>query len=213
MTLVQILVLVVLAVLIGQLKRGRHLAILAGSTAVIFWLQPVEPLPALGFWLPFGTIAVTLGTWVMTSEPAEREWRKSWPALAVIAAVTLAVTAYGPLVNPALVAPSRSLLALGALSLALVLAGLWRIRNAPPALMLALIVLVLVAFVFIKTPSLANAIPAWLAAVLPSGAEPAPEIDFSWLGFSYIAFRLLHTLQDRRAGRLPSVGLDRKSVV
>jgi D-alanyl-lipoteichoic acid acyltransferase DltB (MBOAT superfamily) len=42
-----------------------------------------------------------------------------------------------------------------------------------------------------------------------TGQDPslASPIDFGWLGFSYIAFRLIHVLRDRLAGRLPSVSL------
>ncbi len=35
----------------------------------------------------------------------------------------------------------------------------------------------------------------------------ASAMDVRWLGFSYIAFRLLHTLRDRQSGRLPAVSL------
>ena len=37
--------------------------------------------------------------------------------------------------------------------------------------------------------------------------ELAQAQDISWLGFSYVAFRLLHTLRDRLTGRLPDVSL------
>jgi D-alanyl-lipoteichoic acid acyltransferase DltB (MBOAT superfamily) len=37
-----------------------------------------------------------------------------------------------------------------------------------------------------------------------AGASP---VDIRWLGFSYVAFRLIHTLRDRQAGRLPAVTL------
>ena len=33
------------------------------------------------------------------------------------------------------------------------------------------------------------------------------SISLAWLGFSYVAFRLLHTILDRKAGRLPAVPL------
>jgi D-alanyl-lipoteichoic acid acyltransferase DltB (MBOAT superfamily) len=32
-------------------------------------------------------------------------------------------------------------------------------------------------------------------------------LDIRWLGFSYIAFRLIHTIRDRQSGRLPQVNL------
>jgi D-alanyl-lipoteichoic acid acyltransferase DltB (MBOAT superfamily) len=38
-------------------------------------------------------------------------------------------------------------------------------------------------------------------------AENAAATDLRWLGFSYIAFRLIHVLRDKQAGRLPELSL------
>ena len=38
-------------------------------------------------------------------------------------------------------------------------------------------------------------------------AENASASDLRWLGFSYIAFRLIHVLRDRQLGRLPELSL------
>jgi D-alanyl-lipoteichoic acid acyltransferase DltB (MBOAT superfamily) len=38
-------------------------------------------------------------------------------------------------------------------------------------------------------------------------ADLASALDIRWLGFSYIAFRLIHTLRDRMTGRLPDCSL------
>ena len=35
----------------------------------------------------------------------------------------------------------------------------------------------------------------------------ASMIDLNWLGFSYVAFRWLHTLRDRQTGQLPALSL------
>lgn len=35
----------------------------------------------------------------------------------------------------------------------------------------------------------------------------AGAVDVGWLGFSYVAFRLIHTLRDRQTGRLPNLTL------
>lgn len=45
--------------------------------------------------------------------------------------------------------------------------------------------------------------PALLQIVIP---QPAPLV-LGWLGFSYIAFRLLHTIRDRQSARLPAATL------
>jgi alginate O-acetyltransferase complex protein AlgI len=38
-------------------------------------------------------------------------------------------------------------------------------------------------------------------------AALASPLDIRWLGFSYIAFRLIHTIRDRQSGKLPAVNL------
>ena len=48
---------------------------------------------------------------------------------------------------------------------------------------------------------------AWLRMVAGQSADLAAANDLRWLGFSYLAFRLMHVLRDRAAGRLPAVSL------
>ena len=56
MTILQISILAVVALVLGRLPKGRQLALLAVSTFVIFWLQPAEPFVSLVFWLPVATL-------------------------------------------------------------------------------------------------------------------------------------------------------------
>jgi len=79
--------LAILAIIIGQLPRGRQLAMLAISTFAIFWLQPDEPFVTLLFWLPVATLAISLLCWALTSGPESRSWRQNWPAAALLAAI------------------------------------------------------------------------------------------------------------------------------
>ena len=32
-------------------------------------------------------------------------------------------------------------------------------------------------------------------------------VDLNWLGFSYVAFRLIHTMRDRQTGRVAAISL------
>jgi D-alanyl-lipoteichoic acid acyltransferase DltB (MBOAT superfamily) len=66
----------------------------------------------------------------------------------------------------------------------------------------------LVLFLILKTPALTTfASQAWrtLAGQSPNLATAS---ELSWLGFSYLAFRLLHTIRDKQAGRLPEIALN-----
>ena len=70
------------------------------------------------------------------------------------------------------------------------------------------IVVLLAVFVALKLPVLTE----WLSGILRlwngQSRELASALDLRWLGFSYIAFRLIHTLRDRQNGRLPAMALD-----
>ena len=89
MTIVQIAILALVAIVIGRLPKGRELALLAVSAFVIFWLQPVQPLVSLSFWIPVATLSVTILAWVLTSTPDARNWKQNWPAVTVLAGVSL----------------------------------------------------------------------------------------------------------------------------
>jgi D-alanyl-lipoteichoic acid acyltransferase DltB (MBOAT superfamily) len=65
----------------------------------------------------------------------------------------------------------------------------------------------LVLFIVLKTEPFALAASAGLRALSGQSAAQASALDIRWLGFSYLAFRLLHALRDRMAGRLPALSL------
>jgi D-alanyl-lipoteichoic acid acyltransferase DltB (MBOAT superfamily) len=61
--------------------------------------------------------------------------------------------------------------------------------------------------VILKTETLTQAASQVLRSLSGQNPNLATPYDIRWLGFSYIAFRLLHTLRDRINGRLPEVSL------
>jgi D-alanyl-lipoteichoic acid acyltransferase DltB (MBOAT superfamily) len=67
--------------------------------------------------------------------------------------------------------------------------------------------LLLAMFVILKSEPLASSASAFLRSRAGQSIELASPLDVRWLGFSYLAFRLLHTLRERLAGRLPSLAL------
>ena len=92
MTILQISILAVVALVLGRLPKGRQLALLAVSIFVVFWLQPVEPFAkyiSLAFWLPVATLTITGLAWILTSAPEMRTWKQNWPALAILVGIVL----------------------------------------------------------------------------------------------------------------------------
>ncbi|NUM48253.1 MAG: MBOAT family protein, partial [Anaerolineales bacterium] len=60
----------------------------------------------------------------------------------------------------------------------------------------------------LKTPALAQAASAGLRVLSGQQVDLATPFDVRWVGFSYLAFRLVHVLRDSVAGRLPALPLD-----
>ena len=208
MSISQLFIIAAIAFLVGQMKNGRTLALLGVSTFLIYWLQPVQENVTLTFWLPTATLVATVLTWLLTSTPEVRSWRQNLPAAMVLLAVIiyLDLNRYFQLEGIFITATPRPQWVIALFIILLVFAFLIaRFREFPPVLFVIAAVGLIVIFVLIKLPSLLSLLLAVVSAL--RGKEAGGSISLAWLGFSYVAFRLLHTILDRKAGRLPAVSL------
>jgi D-alanyl-lipoteichoic acid acyltransferase DltB (MBOAT superfamily) len=69
------------------------------------------------------------------------------------------------------------------------------------------ILLIVTILVIRKSPALSLQASILLRTLANRPIENAAFTDLRWLGFSYIAFRLIHVLRDRQMGRLPELSL------
>jgi len=208
-TIVQIALLAVLAATLGQLRRGRELVLLGISALVVFWLQPNEPFGSLLFWLPFATIGVAVLSWAVTSAPQVRGLRQNWPAVAVLLAVIVIADSNRYAGIPGVfTTKSPNPLALlaaiaGMLGFAAMLAMWERARRFWLA---AILIGIIASLVFLKTNLLIQlAVNGLMSAHSPIGVSNTAGL--AWLGYSYLSFRLMHTIRDRQTGHLPAVTL------
>lgn len=209
MTILQIAILTTLAIIIGQMPKGRPLAMLAISTFAIFWLQPNEPFVTLTFWLPVATLGITAFSWAICSPPETRSLRNNWPAATVIMGVVLLMdlnrylrfdqiySTGTPVIQQAMIV----IIGLTAVTLLFV-----RWKRASLFFSIIACTGIVLLFVIMKTPNLNHAVLNSFIALRTANPE-SKTIPLAWLGFSYIAFRLLHTLRDRQSGILPPVEL------
>lgn len=209
MTVLQILALTALAVLLGFLRRGRSLALAAVSALVIYWLQPAtQVFPTLSFWLPTLTLFITTLAWILTAPPEARSLRSNWPALAVLAGVILLVIVSD--VQPWLKFPSAGSVRYVAIALAGFISltfALSLLKKENRFLLILTALGLLAVFVFLKSPWVSEHALTFIANLRGRAFDPAIPFNIAWLGYSYIAFRLLHTIRDRQSGVLPAVGL------
>ncbi len=191
--------------------RGRTNLFLVISALAVFALQPSLPIRGLDFWLPVATLSLAVLSWALTVPPDQRKWRSNWPAAAILAGVVLALGLTRLLSLDLPFTASRppqtfQILIVIVIVTAMVIAvGLFKRIGA--GLVIGFSVLILSLFAVLKMPALGFWASSFFRSLNGQNLGEASILDLRWLGFSYIAFRLLHTLRDRQTGRLPAVGL------
>ncbi len=184
---------------------------MVASILAIYWLQPASPIRHLDFWLPTACLALTVLTWLFTRPKESTNLSKNITSGAVIAAIILLIglTRYlGPVCCLTSSKPPDIL----QVSLAVIIVALlsfFAVRFSTPKIgwIVASTIIITGLFIILKSEYLAKMTSIVLRAMNSQPVELASAFDIRWLGFSYVAFRLLHTLRDRISGRLPELML------
>jgi alginate O-acetyltransferase complex protein AlgI len=220
--LLAILIFCLAAVLYSGLlpARWRGWFVLVGSLVAVYWLQPPLPIRFSDYILPSVTIGLTTLAWWVTRRQDDPEQRSFLPedrrTLALVVALVLGLSFMRYLDADFRLTPSRppSPLAVAAvilfcIALALIVIRLARslVARHQRAVLTGFILLVVAIFIALKWPSPAESLARWWRGLTGQDAGLANPIDLTWLGFSFVAFRLIHTLRDRQNGILPAMSL------
>jgi D-alanyl-lipoteichoic acid acyltransferase DltB (MBOAT superfamily) len=196
MTLALILVSIVIAAILGLVTRNHYrVQLLLGiSTVAVYAFQPVLPVRGLDFWLPTATLAFTTLTWVLTTPPI---------------VLTIGLTRYLNFSLPLTASrpPQIHQILFGLVAVFLIAFILTRFIKPNKAILIIAFVFLIFLFLVLKVPMLATIASKVLRSLNHQSTSLALAQDLRWLGFSYLAFRLLHTIRDRLSGRLPDVSL------
>ncbi len=213
MGLTQVFIFAGAALLLRLFGRGvrRSWLLLAASAFAIYWLQPGMPIRNLDFWLPTATLSLVMLSWAVVTPQEISRQRENLLAGGVLAAVALivAATRYIGAGNVFLSTrpPQFGQAAIGVAILLVIPGLLARYLLRGNRWLAAISLLVLGLFVVIKVPALTQIIAKGLRALGNQETNRALATDIRWLGFSYVAFRLIHTFRDAANGRLPAVSL------
>jgi D-alanyl-lipoteichoic acid acyltransferase DltB (MBOAT superfamily) len=221
MTIVQILILAGAALVIGWLfpSRFRPALILAGSLLAVYWLQPSTPIRNLDFWLPTASIGLAVIVWYIAApSPAKTETtqgtldggekrasrRISFGAAVVLGVIfAVGLSRYlSPLCCLTRSRPPELLQIALVVGSGIAIAALIARTRSRFSLAFGAILVLLGLFLVLKASPLT--VQASVGMRILSGQSPAlaASIDLPWLGFSYLAFRLIHVLRDFQAGKL-----------
>jgi alginate O-acetyltransferase complex protein AlgI len=208
----------------GLPARARSWALFVGSAIAIYWLQPPLPIRFSDFILPTVTLAITIAAWWWTRSPdtcptalgsggQAALTRDDAISIGVLALSVIGLSLFRFVDAEYRLTPSRppdplavitALLIVGAIFAAT--ARLTRpIERRHIVTMGGLFVIAL--FIVLKAEPFAREISRVWRGATGQDTALAGAIDLNWLGFSYVAFRLLHTLRDRHTGQLPTLSL------
>lgn len=213
MALDQILILAAASLLWATIlrERGRAWFLLIASVLVIFWLQPALPIRGFDFWTPIATLVIAIFTWYITADDNARANRKNRIVLAVVAGIVLLLnlTRFLPALQiftasrPPQIETTIAILLISGLTLL----ALSRLTKFNASFLTVGLIATIGLFLTLKVPALTYWTSYALRSLTSQSLDGTRITDFRWLGFSYVAFRLIHTIRDRQSGRFPSVDL------
>lgn len=224
MDLVQICIFIFISILIGIVARGlwRSWAILVVSVMAIFWLQPASSIRHLDFWFPTLSLGLVILSWVVsvvkiggtTRDPmitreaiVTRDDRFTFAVILLLYAA-IGLTRYTgefrltPTAPPGFEAILLIVMIIGGTAFLLS-----RYSGSSPVLIYMAGFALVILFVALKSQPLGDLISEKVRTLTGQSTEFASSLDLGWLGFSYIAFRLLHTLREAASGKMPRVSL------
>lgn len=208
MSISQIIILAFAAILLGQFRRYRAFALMGFSAFVLYWLQPVQLPITLTFWLPTFTLLLIIFLWFFVIRDDGAGWRQNLSALAILSVVVVLFGANRFFRLEEIFISETPRLQLVGIAIATMLSPALvsiPMKKSQPWLYILAGVGLVALLVFVKLPSVQRQLVDAVSNL--RGKETTEWIPISWLGLSYIAFRLLHTVLDKRAGRLASVSL------
>ncbi len=184
-------------------QKGKIWVILTASIFGVFWLQPALLVRNMDYWFPFISISLILITWLVITPKDEVVSKQNVISLLVILIISLFIpfSRYLPFeFNIISTFPPQPFFVIMAVFLLLIWLIFFYFFNYRNNKIFSYFVLLFILFIFIilKTPSLNSKIGMLLRTISGQSTNIIQELgaDLRWLGFSYIAFRLIHTIRD-----------------
>ena len=211
MGLLQIGVSTLTALLVGTLTRGTHrtYSFLALSVLALYWFQPVVPLRSFDFWLPSLSLAFVILTWLLTSQAGAWKSRQNAIGLFLIMGLVTVIELSHYLFPDPFITASTPPQFMQFFLFIVICAGIILpfARFSQNRSLFIVIILLITILLILKSPILSLQTSIFFRTITNRPTENASALDLRWLGFSYIAFRIIHVLRDKQTGRLPELTL------
>jgi D-alanyl-lipoteichoic acid acyltransferase DltB (MBOAT superfamily) len=212
MSITNILIITAACLIGGRLLPFKvcYWFVFCASILGIFILQPVSPIHNLSFWFPLIALSLTIFVWAITQREGVLSSHSNIVG-GILVTVIIGIIAISRYINPiCCITPERPPQIATIIIVVLVIIGLtWTflLHSKNPVTTWSLFIIILLIFVILKLPWLTEKVSIMLRIINRQDVHLASSLDLYWLGYSYLAFRLLHVLRDFQSGRLTQISL------
>ena len=188
--------------------KNKEKAILVASVFFLFLLQPTTSLRGLNIILPWSTILIILAVGFAVCGSVDRKEFLQVILFSILGFVPFLLMEFFPAIGISWLNKNINQTVLSSFLLVscCVLIVLYFIRKKKSTLPF-LLFLILLIFVILKQPQISVLASKGWRAIFQQNVELASTIDIRWIGYSYIAFRLIHVIREYQKKRFKDISL------
>ena len=190
--------------------KHKEKAIFIANIFFLFLLQPATALRSLNIILPWGTLLLIAAVGRAVCDELSRK--------EVIQVLIFSVLGFLPFLLPEFIPVlktttldkniNQNVLGIFLLISGCIMAALYFLKRKNKYLTFFL-VLILVIFIVLKQPQISYLASKSWRTLFQQNTELASNLDIRWLGYSYIAFRMIHVIREYQKQRFQGISLIR----
>jgi len=167
------------------------------SVATIYWLQPISTIRTLDFWFPTLSISFGMISWIIVSKKEELNSREniitfvSVISFLLIIGISRFVTIpgiYKFVSVPDFIHTLQFLIILSSVLFAI------RLFHSKEIFLWGMLGILVLIFIILKNDPLSYKLSTYLRQINGQSLNLASSDEIAWIGYSYIAFRIMHAL-------------------
>ena len=187
----------------------REKIIFVLNVFILFLIQPTSSIRYLNFLLPWVMIFLLMGSGFAVAKMEKKE---------VLTLLLLCLIGFLPFLLPEIIpALTTSFLdihlngqiLLKLLCLGGIVLGISYLVRQKKGFLPFILVVVLLMFLLLKQPTLTTIASRALRGMFQQNMDLASALDIRWIGYSYIAFRLIHVIREYQKGRIRDISFIR----
>ncbi len=178
-------------------KRWLDWFILLFSIATIYWLQPISTIRTLDFWFPTLSISFGMISWIIVSKKEDLNSRENIITFVSVISfwLMIGISRFVPILRiyefisvPYFIHILRFLILLSFVIVAI------RLFNSKEIILWGMVGILVLIFIILKNDPLSYKLSTYLRQINEQSINLASSDEIAWVGYSYIAFRIMHAL-------------------